>query len=150
MKRSERERFDQLLQEVIDSLPPGVRRLLDEVPVVVDDVPDAATLEGMGEEDELGLLGLHTGTPYTEQSVEHSGEMPSDIRLFREAIVEHAGGWVERPATPEELEADPDPPPDAVVGGEDAVRDEIRITLLHEIGHQFGLDEDDLERLGYE
>ncbi|CAG0951495.1 hypothetical protein PHYC_00227 [Phycisphaerales bacterium] len=147
MKRGERDRFDHLLQEVIDALPPGIRRLLDEVPVVVDDAPDEATLDDMGEEDQLGLLGLHTGTPFTEKSVEHSGELPSDIRLFREAIVDHAGGWAERPAEPGEIEGDP---PDAVLGGEEAVREEIRITLLHEIGHQFGLGEDDLERLGYE
>jgi predicted Zn-dependent protease with MMP-like domain len=38
---------------------------------------------------------------------------------------------------------------DGTIGGEDAVREEILVTLLHEMGHHFGLDEDDLERLGY-
>jgi predicted Zn-dependent protease with MMP-like domain len=49
--------------------------------------------------------------------------------LFRVGILEQAGGWE---------------------AGEDAIVEEIRITLLHEIGHQFGLDEEDLRRLGYE
>lgn len=131
MNAQDRERFDALLQSVIDALPPGVRHLLDEVPVIVEDVPDDATMYELGEEDDRDLMGLHTGVPFTEQSVEDSGTLPPDIRLYREGIVEHAGGWTDDPH-------------------DDAVREEIRVTLLHEIGHQFGLDEDDLERLGYE
>ena len=131
MNDSERDRFDALLDQVFDALPPALRTLVQEVPVIVDDVPDSRTLEEMGEEDELGLLGLHSGTPFTERSVEASGELPPDIRLFREGIVDLAGGW---------------DAPDA----DERVREQIRITLLHEIGHQFGLSEEDLERLGYE
>jgi predicted Zn-dependent protease with MMP-like domain len=131
MNDAERDRFDALLDEVFEALPSALRALVQEVPVIVDDVPDAATLDEMGEEDELGLLGLHSGTPFTERSVESSGELPPDIRLYREGIVDLAGGW-------EGADAD------------DRVREEIRVTLLHEIGHQFGLSEEDLERLGYE
>jgi predicted Zn-dependent protease with MMP-like domain len=127
----DRDRFDRLLQGVIDALPPPVRALLDQVPVIVDDVPDAATLRDMDEDDELGLLGLHSGTPFTEASVEAAPDLPPDIRLYREGILDHAGGWDQ---------------PDA----DARVREEIRVTLLHEIGHQFGLDEDDLARLGYD
>jgi predicted Zn-dependent protease with MMP-like domain len=127
----DRDRFDRLLEEVIEALPRGVRDLMERVPVIVDDVPDEQTLDEMGEEDELDLLGLHSGTPFTEESVEAAPEVPPDIRLYREGIVEHAGGWDQ---------------PDA----DDRVREEVRITLLHEIGHQFGLDEDDLDRLGYQ
>lgn len=131
MNKAMRARFDALLEEVIAALPPRIARLLEEVPVVVDDVPDRAILEEMGEEDELSLLGLHTGVAFTERSVEHDAELPSEIRLFREGIVDHAGGW-------EGADAD------------DRVREQVRVTLLHEIGHQFGLDEDDLDRLGYQ
>ena len=59
------------------------------------------------------------------------------ITLFRRGIVDLAGGWEAR--TEE----------GCAVGGEVAIREEIRITLLHEIGHHFGLDEDELDRLGY-
>jgi predicted Zn-dependent protease with MMP-like domain len=131
VKARDRKRFDALLEEVIASLPPRVRRLLDEMPVVVEDVPDKGILEDMGEEDELGLLGLHEGTPFTERSIDDNALLPSSIRLYREPIIDHAGGF---------------DGPDA----SDRVREEIRVTLLHEIGHQFGLDEDDLKRLGYE
>lgn len=125
-----RDLFDAMLEAEIEALPPGVRSLLEEVPVIVEDHPDEATLRELNEEKD-GLLGLHTGIPFTEQSVEDSGAMPGDIRLYRDAIVDQAGGW------------------DA---GDDhaAVREQIHITLLHEIGHQFGLDEDDLGALGFE
>lgn len=130
MKQAERERFDALVERVIGELPEGIARLLEEMPVVVEDLPDEAILHDMGmdasEADEL--CGLHTGTANTEASVEQS-DLPSQIMLFRMGIIAEAGGWV---------------------AGEDAVLEEIRITLLHEIGHQFGLDEEDLRQLGYE
>lgn len=136
MTERERARFDSLLERVIDRLPEGVRRMLEEIPVIVLDLPTAEMLKSLGmdpgdPEAALELCGLHTGTANTEQSVEHSGELPPDIHLFREGIIDLAGGW-------ESDDAD------------EAISEEIRITLLHEIGHQFGLDEEDLENLGYE
>lgn len=134
MRRDERDRFDALLEEVIASLP-MLEALIEEVPVVVLDRPEGDLLaslreEGLIEPDESGedLCGLHTGVMLTERSVEDPAMLPDQVHLFREGIVGIAGGW------------------DA---GEEAVREEIRITLLHEIGHHFGLDEDGLEELGY-
>jgi len=130
MTDAERARFDALLDETIDSLPPALRDLLDEVPVIVDDRPSPALLRSLGVPHGASLCGLHTGVAMTERSVEQSG-IPTDvIQLFREGIVHTAGGWRQRHAN-------------------DAVHDEIEITLLHEIGHHFGLDEDDLAALGY-
>jgi predicted Zn-dependent protease with MMP-like domain len=125
----ERERFDRLLERVLDALPPRVRALLDEAPLIVDDRPDPRLLAelGMEESDDI-LCGLHSGTPLTERSVEGYDE-PEKIHLFREGIIDHAGGrWA----------------------GGARIEAEIRITLLHEIGHHFGLEEEDLERLGYD
>jgi predicted Zn-dependent protease with MMP-like domain len=59
------------------------------------------------------------------------------VHIFREGIIDMAGGW-------EEGEDE-----HGAYGGEERIREEIRITILHELGHHFGLDEDDLERLGY-
>lgn len=131
---ADRERFDALLEEAIEQLPPRVRELLEEVPVVALDRPTRAMLIELGiDPDEPGaateLCGLHTGTANTEQSVEHP-ELSSAIHLFREGIIDLAGGF----AQPE---------------GDDAVFEEIAVTLLHEIGHQFGLSEEDLDELGY-
>jgi hypothetical protein len=78
----------------------------------------------------------------TERSVEPGEVDLPMIHIFREGIIACAGGW-----SPWRVSS-----PDGEIlegGGEDLVREEIRITLLHEIGHHFGLDEDDLDRLGY-
>lgn len=141
MRDSERARFDAILELVLEDLPEGVRAMTDEMPVIVEDRPDQKLLDELSKEagetiapDEL--CGLHTGVAFTEKSVTMSGELPSEIRLFREGILAEAGGWEQAGEDVAEVE--------------DSIYEEIRITLLHEIGHQFGLDEDDLDRLGYQ
>lgn len=136
MRRRERERFDELFEEVLDALPEPIHAMLEECPIVLEDRPSRAILEEMGLGDDDLLCGLHTGIPLTERSVDRTdhGEV---IHVFREGVVDMAGGW-------EEGEDEEGP-----FGGEDRIREEIRITVLHEIGHHFGLDEDDLDRLGY-
>ncbi len=129
-------RFDSLVQDAIDSLPPHLRRLVDEIPVVVLEQPDAKMLKELGIDpaDESApdeLCGLHTGTAITEKSIEHSAELPTVIHVFRRGIVSLAGGW-DQPNADEEI------------------YEQVRITLLHELGHHFGLDEGDLEDLGYD
>ncbi len=135
MTDAERERFDALLEEAIEDLPAALRARLDEVPVIVLDRPTAELLRGIEPDPEdpegLTLCGLHSGVSLTERSVERSGELPTDVHLFREGIISLAGGW-------DQPEAD------------DVVYEEIMVTLLHELGHHYGLDEDDLERLGYD
>jgi predicted Zn-dependent protease with MMP-like domain len=136
MNQAKRDRFDQIVEDAFEALPRHVRRLLDEVPLVVLDKPSSDMLKDLGmtaaEADEL--CGLHTGTANTERSVElsgGSGDLPSHIHLFRSGIVALVGGW-DAPHADEEI------------------YEQIRITLLHEIGHQFGLGEDDLADLGYD
>lgn len=135
MNDRERARFDALMEEAIENLPPSLRELIEEVPVIVLDRPTPEMLRSLGipPDDTTAaseLCGLHTGTALTERSVTRD-DLPSDIHLFREGIIDLAGGF----------EGD---------GADDAVYEEIMVTLLHEIGHHFGLDEDDLERLGYD
>jgi predicted Zn-dependent protease with MMP-like domain len=138
MTEAEQEKFDLLVEEVIENLPDGVRKLLDEVPVIVEDRPSRELLQQLKEEGvtapeetDEDLCGLHTGHAFTEEPLDNTGRLPSDIYLFREGILKQAGGWSGNDS-------------------EDDVYEEIWVTLLHEIGHQFGLSEDDLERLGYE
>lgn len=138
---AERERFDAIFDKVVEELPPSVRAKFEEAPVIIDDRPSRELLVELGidPEDSASLCGLHTGVALTERSVEHSGEVGDYINLFREGIIEEAGGW--EPWTDED---------GAAHGGDEAVAEQIRITLLHELGHHFGLDEDDLAALGYE
>lgn len=148
MTPAQRRRFDALMQEVIDNLSPRIRALIEEVPLIVDDRPDKALARELYEElgheegetlEEFveGLCGLHTGLGITERSVEHSGDLPEHIRIFRDGIVNTSGGW------------DPQPG-ESAEDVDDAIYEEIAITILHEIGHHFGLDEKQLEELGYD
>jgi predicted Zn-dependent protease with MMP-like domain len=126
----ERELFDDLLTQVLEELPQHVRDKLEEVPLIVEDYPDEDVLEEMGIDDPGSLCGLHTGIPLTERSVQHSGVIPDTINIYREGVLNQsldAGGSVD----------------------ERELKRQIRITVLHEIGHHFGLNEDDLRELGY-
>ncbi len=129
MTDAERNRFDAILEEELAALPERVHDLLEEAPLVVEDRPSEELLREMGMEEEELLCGVYTGIAMTEKSVEDAAALPDHIQLFRNGILDLAGGWE---------------------AGEEAVRAEIRITLLHEIGHHFGLDEEDLAELGYE
>ncbi len=125
----QRRRFDTLLEEELERLPPALAELLEEAPLVVDDRPEPELLADLGMDGEPeALCGLHSGIPLTERSVEEPWAMEV-IHLFRMGIIAEAGG---EDATEEDL------------------RREIRVTLLHEIGHHFGLDEDDLAELGFD
>lgn len=140
MNAEERDRFDALLDQVIDALPDALHELLQEKPLVVEDHPSAELLAELGIPPECRneICGLHSGPMMNERSNEGIG--PEDIaviHLFREGVVEIAGGWSPWEEAGETL------------GGEAEIVAQIRITVLHEIGHHFGMDEDDLERLGY-
>ncbi|MCC6661183.1 MAG: metallopeptidase family protein [Phycisphaerales bacterium] len=133
MKQSPTKRFDALVADAIDSLPPALRRMIDQTPVIVLDRPTPQMLREIGARpDEADdLCGLHTGTAITERGIEDHGRLPTAIHLFRCGIVALAGGWDG---------ADSD----------ERVYEEIRVTLLHELGHEHGLDEGDLADLGYD
>lgn len=157
LSRADRKRFDALMERAIAALPPQLTQLIEQVPVIVLDRPTSAMLRSVGidpaDEDEiLGMCGLHSGAAITERSVGQHAEMPEDIHLFREGIIDLAGGFgpSEAGAGAGPAEAVGERAGGDLAAGDEAVYDEIVITLLHEIGHHFGLDEDDLERLGYQ
>ena len=140
INRHLRDKFDALLEDVLETLPPHLHALLEEKPLVVEDRPSRDMLRELGmEHGDWLLCGLHTGHSMTDLPFDGYPHDLDMIHLFREGIIEQAGGW--------EPDVDDDGQP---VGGEAMIREEIRITLLHEIGHHFGLDEDDLAELGYD
>ena len=139
MTAAERRRFDEQLEAVLATLPPRLHALLEEAPLIVEDHPSPALCAELDIGPDDIICGLHSGTPLTERSVEQHGELPDTIHLFRDGILDHAGGW--------DRVLDDD---GTWRGGDDDIIREIRTTLLHEIGHHFGLDEDELTELGYE
>ena len=115
--------FAELIRKAVDELPEQFTNALGHVVIDVQDVPDEQTAERM----RIGrhaLLGLYQGTPLPAQSVEHILRMPARIVLYKQNI-ENFCGTRER-----------------------AVK-QIHKTLLHEIGHHFGMNESDLRELGY-
>ncbi len=116
--------FDRAVEAAIASVPPEFRRYLENVVIEVRGRPDRAF---MREHDvPADLLGLYAGTPLDERGPEdmHVGG-PDRIFIFRDNLCDMCESRAE-------------------------LIEEIRITVLHEIGHHFGLDEDRLEELGYD
>ena len=127
-------------------LPEHLHALLEEVPVVVEDRPSRKLLREMElDPDEDDLCGLHTGVALTNRSVEHSGNLPDQITLFRNAIIEMAG----LRDLPDESDLSAEELKEAEQDVIAELEHQIRVTLLHEMGHHFGLDEDDLDAMGY-
>jgi predicted Zn-dependent protease with MMP-like domain len=116
--------FGALVERALAELPEQFARFLDEVPVEIRRRPSKEMLRKLGLEDDELLLGLYTGQSLMNRSVDDMARMPNVIFIFQEDI---------------ELSSDSEA---------DLVR-EIRTTVLHEIGHHFGMDEDDLDELGY-
>lgn len=107
-----------------------VHELLERVPLHVEDYPSPRTMARLGVRYREQLCGLYTGIPLTDRSVQHSGTLPDVVTIYREGVLESARDASGRIRT-------------------DRLRREIRLTVLHELAHHHGLDEDELSELGY-
>src|SRR5687768_18133791 len=87
MSPADRERFDELLEQVLAEMPDTVARLLEQVPLVVEDYPSEKVVADMGLECRDELCGLYTGIPLIERSVQHSGQLSDCVTIFREGIL---------------------------------------------------------------
>jgi predicted Zn-dependent protease with MMP-like domain len=125
-----RRRFDEELEWVLQRLPPLVHELIEKVPLHVEDYPAAEVMAKMGVRYREQLCGLYTGIPLTDRSVRQSGTLPDVVTIYREGILAAARDRSGRVGT-------------------DRLRREIRVTILHELAHHHGLDEDELRELGY-
>jgi predicted Zn-dependent protease with MMP-like domain len=110
-----RERFEELVSEALDTIPPDLARLLSNCVILVeDDVRPGSP----------SLLGLYEGTPLTERGQWYSGVLPDRITIYRRPILRMC---------PDETD----------------VVDEVRITVIHEVAHHFGIGEERLHELGW-
>lgn len=136
LPQSLRDIFDDILEAQIEALPDDAAAVVAESGVIAEDEPAPEVLADLGMTAAEGqdLCGMHFGIAFTERSVEDTGELPSQIMLFRGPII-RLSGYAYR---------------DGQETNRDELIEQIHITLLHEIGHQFGLDEDDLTELGYD
>lgn len=125
-----RNEFDTELERVLRELPAPVLELLDQVSLIVEDYPSRDLMRQMGIARRNELCGLYVGIPLPERSIEHSGILSDVVYLFRQGIMEMARGAA---GTLDTLE----------------LNRQIRITVLHELGHYHGFGENKLEDLGY-
>jgi predicted Zn-dependent protease with MMP-like domain len=114
--------FEALVQEALAQVPAEFLPLLENVPVIVEEEPDAALMRSLELPEDEGLYGTYTGTPLPDRPFDHTG-LPDRIILYRRCLMEDF----------------PDP---------DELREEILVTVVHEIAHHFGIGEDRLEELG--
>src|SRR3954468_22225827 len=123
-RRRRHDRFEDLVDRALAGIPSPFRESLREVAIVVDDEPSAAQRRenGLGPQDTL--YGLYEGTPRTEWAADWAIG-PNKITLFRLPL--------------EEDFADPDD-----------LADEVRLTVIHELAHHLGIDDDRLDELGVE
>lgn len=121
MRMSRRE-FEELVARALARLPRRFRERLQNVAVVVEDWADEALLEEMEIEQPDTLYGLYRGTDLTRRDSTYGGVLPDVITIYQGPIEEDA---------------------DSVAEMEQMVRD----TVIHEVGHYFGLDDERLEEL---
>ena len=103
------QRFDELLGDALDLIPPELATAIDNVVVLVED----------RDPEDPELLGLYQGIALTERDSSYAGALPDTITIYRDSLLE-------------------------ICDTEDDVVTEVAITVIHEIAHHFGIDDDRL------
>jgi len=117
--------FEALVAEALDELPEYIQERLDNVAVVVEERASPHRLHSLGHPAGDDLLGLYEGVNRVDRAAGYHLVTPDRITLFWRAILDEVGS------------ADPE-----------AIRQEVRKTIIHEVAHHFGIDDAELERLG--
>jgi predicted Zn-dependent protease with MMP-like domain len=112
--RMDPQRFDELVSDALDLIPPKLAAVMDNVVVLVAD----------RDPDDDELLGLYEGVALTERDSHYAGSLPDTITIYRDALLE-------------------------ICDGDEDVVEEVKITVIHEIAHHFGIDDDRLHELGW-
>ena len=115
--------MEAIARRALLSLPEPFAGHLRDVVLLIEEFADDETLDAMGIEDPFDLTGIYEGIPLTERSVDQSGTLPDKIRLFRRPILDE---WA---------------------GGEDTLEHLVAHVLVHEVGHHFGLSDEQMHAL---
>ena len=115
-----RETFRELVEEAIDTIPRRFARQVRNVAIVIEDEASEELMDEMDLDDPTGLLGLYQGTPLTERGPGYGNVLPDRITLFQRSIEEECAN------------------------DEDEIVVAIGETLIHELGHYFGMSEEQI------
>jgi predicted Zn-dependent protease with MMP-like domain len=137
MRKNNRNYFDRQVEWVLERLPRKVLHILREVPLHVEDQPSKRLMQELNVDDPEELCGYFTGVPFSGVSVfgrdvylSADVSLPNSVTIFRRGIVTASRdeqGKVSR----------------------NNLRREIRITILHELAHLHGMDEEEIAEMGY-
>lgn len=119
-----RRRFEEIVTEAMEEIPEALWGVIDNLVVTVEEWPSRRQIESVGLPPGNTLFGLYEGVPLTKRTTHYGLTPPDKITIFRGPILQFC-------------------PPD-----EDAIRTQIRRTVLHEIAHHFGISDERLIELG--
>ncbi len=111
--------FEQLVEKALAGIPQEFLDLLDNIAIAVEEEPDRADMDEGELDEDSELLGIFRGIPTIHQSWESFGELPGEIVLFRGPILRSCDT-------------------------REQVIEEVRDTVVHELGHYFGLDDHEM------
>jgi predicted Zn-dependent protease with MMP-like domain len=117
--------FARLVEEALASIPDPLRARMDNVGILLKEWPTREQLKEAGVDPDDQLFGLYEGTPLIERGILADPLLPDRISIFRGPLAE-------------------------ACTSEEEIREEVRRTVVHEVAHHFGMDEDALTELGYD
>ena len=115
--------IEAIARDTLLRLPEPFSDSIGDIVLLVPDFADDETLRQMGMDDPFELSGLYEGIPLTARSVEQSGTLPERIFLYRRPILDE---WA---------------------AGDETLEHLVAHVLIHEVGHHFGLSDDDIHAL---
>lgn len=115
--------FEQLVVDVLDSMPESILKVLNNLDVVIEEWPDEEQKAQLDISDGL-LFGLYEGIPLTDRDGGYNIVPPDKITIFQGPI-------------------------ETVSSSEEEIAEQVRKTVIHEVAHHFGFDEDRLDELGW-
>ncbi|MEA2022008.1 MAG: metallopeptidase family protein [Candidatus Caldatribacteriota bacterium] len=121
MKVTEKE-FEELVEEAINTLPDKYKEKMENIVVVIEDLPSGELLAEMNIKSPYGLLGLYRGIPYTRRGIWYRNVMPDKIIIFKRPI-------------------------EVRCKNKEDIKESVRKVVIHEIGHYFGLNEVELRKI---
>lgn len=114
-------KFEKLVAEAIDGLPEKFQRKMENVNISVEDRPSKEILRKQGIKSPMTLLGLYQGIPLKKRGVYYSNVLPDMITIYQKPI-------------------------EMLCSNEDGIKERVREVVMHELGHHFGMTEEEIAR----